>query len=76
MGRFQAAATNASAEHVSSGPMNANVPLSLISVIILIALAAKDDCERARPEAAGFVPISAATYRNLRPGRSSEKYIM
>lgn len=61
MGKFQAAATRASEEQVSSGPMKATVPLSLISVITRMARAAKDDFLRARPEAVGLVPISAAT---------------
>lgn len=73
MGKFQAAATRASAEQVSSGPMKAIVPLSLISVIILMALAARDDFFRARPEEVGFVPMSAAKYSRRRPGSKSKQ---
>lgn len=72
MGKFQAAATRASDEHVSSGPMKAIVPLSLISVIILMALAARDDFLRAKPDDVGFVPMSAAKYSRRRPGSKSE----
>lgn len=73
IGKFHAAATSASDEHVSSGPMKAIVPLSLISVIILMALAAREDFLRAKPDEVGFVPISAARYSRRRPGNKSKK---
>lgn len=62
MGRFQAAATKASELQVSSGPMKAMESLSRISVIFLMAQAAKDLVS----VDGGLVPMSAATYFSSR----------
>lgn len=40
--------------------MKAMVPLSLMEVMMLIALAANEDFLLAKPDAAGLVPMSAA----------------
>jgi hypothetical protein len=68
MGRFHAAATNASERQVSSGPIKATVPLSLISVMTRIARVARDDWRL------WCVPISAARYCKRLPGNITTKH--